>query len=426
MITTWIRDWTLWSLPPQALLYVLAIEILTAALLADALLDGIKLTIHQYGHLAVLFLGAHLYQALSRGQEDRRRAHHGSQGHHIDLASTFSFPAALLLPLPLTALLIITVRIARYPIARKPLFKYTMTTSSILLAATSVHYLLRAAGGPVMFNGMWTPRAQTLLLVTAAVFSVQQLLVINCVAALATGKRPTSQQLLGDREALAQVALGIGMGIVLVTTDAAPVAAAVLLGIAVVINSLVAARERGRRDGGTGLVTKARWIELATKSLSTAKRDGRTPAVVVIDLDFFKQVNDGHGHLVGDMLLREVALVLSRTIRKADVAGRFGGDEIVVLLADGLDAAVVAERMRSEIANIALVFERSRGGEPVVVTGCTASIGVAITNQPDVGWQTLLGSADTAVYQAKEDGRDRVVLAPPLPDSNISTAAYES
>jgi diguanylate cyclase (GGDEF)-like protein len=422
----WVRGWGLWALPLRALLYVLAIEVLTAAVLVDALVDGVDLTIHQWGHLVVLVLGAHLYQALSRGQEDRRRAHHGSHGHHIDLASSFSFPAALLLPLPLTALLIVTVRAARYPIARKPLFKYTMTTSSILLAAASSHYVLRVAGGPVVLNQMWSLRAQILLVVTAVMFGVQQLLTINCVAVLATGKDSTPRQLLGDREALAQVTLGVGLGMVLVIAGAVPVAAVVVLGVAVVINSLVAARERGRRDGGTGLVTKARWTELATKSLSTAARDGRAPAVVIIDLDFFKQVNDGHGHLVGDMLLREVALVLRRTIRKADVAGRFGGDEIVVLLADGADAAAVAERIRMEIAHIALVFECSRGGEPVVVTGCTASIGVAIADQPDVGLQTLLRSADTAVYAAKAGGRNRVVFAPRLSESSISAAAHDS
>jgi diguanylate cyclase (GGDEF)-like protein len=111
-------------------------------------------------------------------------------------------------------------------------------------------------------------------------------------------------------------------------------------------------------------MTKAHWTELATKSLATAARDDRTPAVVIVDLDYFKQVNDTYGHLVGDMLLREVARALGRSIRKADIPGRFGGDEIIVLLADGGDAAVVAERIREEIAKIALVFERSRGGDP--------------------------------------------------------------
>lgn len=110
---------------------------------------------------------------------------------------------------------------------------------------------------------------------------------------------------------------------------------------------------------------------------------------------------------MGDMLLREVALVLARTIRRADVAGRFGGDEIVVLLAEGTDAAVVAERIRAEIA---LVFERSKDGEPVVVTGWTAAIGVAIAEQRDIDLQERLKSADAAVYAGKEGGRDRVVL----------------
>jgi diguanylate cyclase (GGDEF)-like protein len=121
-------------------------------------------------------------------------------------------------------------------------------------------------------------------------------------------------------------------------------------------------------------------------------------------------VNDTYGHLVGDMLLREVAQALGRSIRKADIPGRFGGDEIIVLLAGGGDAAVVAERIREEIAKIALVFERSRGGEPVVVDGRTASIGVATAQDGEHDLQRLLDAADSAVYAAKNGGRNRVVL----------------
>jgi two-component system cell cycle response regulator len=138
---------------------------------------------------------------------------------------------------------------------------------------------------------------------------------------------------------------------------------------------------------------------------------GETFAVMFVDLDHFKSINDKFGHDVGDAVLREVGAYLKRAIRGNDIAGRYGGEEFVVCLA-GCDMTVapkVAERHRELVSKIAFPKE----GHPERVT---ASIGVAVFDpqNPDASLSALLKRADAAVYQAKHKGRNRVVVANPL------------
>lgn len=134
-------------------------------------------------------------------------------------------------------------------------------------------------------------------------------------------------------------------------------------------------------------------------------------AVMFVDLDHFKSINDKFGHDVGDAVLRELGAHLKRTIRSNDIAGRYGGEEFVVCLA-GCDMSVapkVAERHRELISRIG--FPKEKHPERV-----TASIGVAVFDpeNPDASLSALLKRADAAVYQAKHKGRNRVVVAAPL------------
>jgi diguanylate cyclase (GGDEF)-like protein len=147
------------------------------------------------------------------------------------------------------------------------------------------------------------------------------------------------------------------------------------------------------------------------EALYTQLGRGESFAVMFVDLDHFKSINDKFGHDVGDNVLREVGNYLKRAIRGNDVAGRYGGEEFVVCLS-GCDLQVapkVAERHRQMIE--ALSFPKENHPERV-----TASIGVAVFDpeNPDVSLAALLKRADTSVYQAKHKGRNRVVVASPL------------
>jgi len=163
-------------------------------------------------------------------------------------------------------------------------------------------------------------------------------------------------------------------------------------------------RTRATQDGLTGLPNRSEFTGRVERALHNPNR-GHV-AVLFIDLDGFKDVNDSFGHAVGDELLIEAATRLAGQVRETDVVARFGGDEFVALLADCSDetAVEVAERLRSSLS------EPYRIGHRDVVV--SASIGVASPNEDDDA-ESALRNADLALYRAKEDGRDRVSVYEP-------------
>jgi diguanylate cyclase (GGDEF)-like protein len=159
-------------------------------------------------------------------------------------------------------------------------------------------------------------------------------------------------------------------------------------------------------DPLTGLANRALFAARAEQAVIAARRRGRWVAVVFMDIDHYKLINDSLGHEVGDEVLREVARRLARSVRGADTVSRFGGDEFVVLcddLANGPAAIPAVERIRAGLEGPVHVGERS---VPV-----SFSIGVAIGGgDADRTAGDLLADADAAMYRAKELGRDRVEI----------------
>jgi diguanylate cyclase (GGDEF)-like protein/PAS domain S-box-containing protein len=162
----------------------------------------------------------------------------------------------------------------------------------------------------------------------------------------------------------------------------------------------------------TDLVNRRYFIELAEKELSRINRYGGELSLILLDLDFFKQINDSFGHSNGDLVLREIADISSRTMREIDIVARIGGEEFVMLLPHtGLqDAADAAERLRLAIAEGNIQLEN---GTPVHLT---ASFGVVTVSREkgvfneSVHIDELLKRADRAMYRAKQEGRNRVCL----------------
>lgn len=173
---------------------------------------------------------------------------------------------------------------------------------------------------------------------------------------------------------------------------------------------LVAANARldvlASTDPLTGLLNRRRFLELAGVEQQRAARYGRPLAVLLIDLDHFKRVNDTHGHRMGDAVIRTAAGVLNGSRRAPDLAARFGGEELVMLLpeTDLAGAAGLAERLRQSFAQTATHLD---GAEVRV----TVSIGVAGWRGPGESLDGLLHRADTALYAAKHAGRDKVMVA---------------
>ena len=194
---------------------------------------------------------------------------------------------------------------------------------------------------------------------------------------------------------------------------AAARAGAETLGTAIVVSDVTEEAELMRRleelaatDGLTGLLNRRRFFELAAREVELARRKGRTVAVVLADLDHFKDVNDHHGHAAGDAVLKGVAGRFRSALRATDLSCRYGGEEFAFLfpesdLAQGLKAA---ERLRAGVA--AAPLSCSEGA-----IGVTLSLGVSAGRPgPDglLDLEGLLRAADEALYAAKKAGRNRV------------------
>jgi diguanylate cyclase (GGDEF)-like protein len=158
-------------------------------------------------------------------------------------------------------------------------------------------------------------------------------------------------------------------------------------------------------DPLTGLLNRRGFDERLVLERARAERDGASLAVVMLDIDHFKRVNDEHGHDAGDAILRWLARLLTEQARGIDTIGRAGGEEFVILLphADQDAAFAFAERTRTAVAN----------GDPGVAAGLrvTISLGVA-AGTPPVDTHGLFEEADQAMYQAKRTGRNRTCAAP--------------
>jgi diguanylate cyclase (GGDEF)-like protein/PAS domain S-box-containing protein len=163
-------------------------------------------------------------------------------------------------------------------------------------------------------------------------------------------------------------------------------------------------------DALTGVLNRRRFTELASTELARAHRHGIPVALMMMDLDHFKQVNDRLGHAGGDAVLRSFAATAQHVVRQGDVFGRIGGEEFAALLPmTTLDGAqVLAQRLCQSVRALAVEFD----GHGL---SFSVSIGVAAWNGPDHGepsFDRLMVAADRALYTAKAEGRDRVVAAP--------------
>jgi diguanylate cyclase (GGDEF)-like protein len=159
-----------------------------------------------------------------------------------------------------------------------------------------------------------------------------------------------------------------------------------------------------RRDGLTGCLNRRAFDEALVESMARSQRLGEPVALLMIDIDHFKRVNDVHGHLVGDELLASVANTLVSDVRVFDKAFRIGGEEFAVLLSSvtAEDAVAIAERLREFISAKRILSD----GQEI---SATVSIGVAVAARMS-STSAFVGAADAALYRAKNEGRNRVVL----------------
>ncbi|WP_240974178.1 GGDEF domain-containing protein [Nonomuraea composti] len=326
-----------------------------------------------------------------------------------DLLSAWWLPVALLLPpvyalfAPIVLQILLQVRVRATVVYRR-----VFSSAAIGLAGCTASFV---------FHGLvadpWTlsQGGGSLILFAVASAVLFSLLNIALIAIAAHTANPDSawREVLWDRESVlldvVELCLGVtvsiscGLNLGLLILALPPV---VLLQRSLLHAQLQAA---ARTDAKTGLLNAAAWQREADTEIVRARRTGDTLALLIIDIDHFKRVNDAHGHLVGDQVLVGVASMLRSQLRDYDVVGRFGGEEFVVLLpgADIDEARQVAERLRVRIGHMAIPVDDT-------LVRVTISAGVALMSVHGDDLIDLLTAADLALYRAKELGRDRVCI----------------
>ncbi|MET0064951.1 MAG: diguanylate cyclase [Candidatus Thiodiazotropha sp.] len=170
-------------------------------------------------------------------------------------------------------------------------------------------------------------------------------------------------------------------------------------------------------DPLTGLPNRRLLNDRLHQAMATSRRNGKHAAVIFLDLDNFKELNDQHGHDLGDLLLIDAAKRIQACLRETDTVARFGGDEFVVILS-GLSVTTnsateqaqhLAEQMRQRLAEpFRLTYKKDAEDDGFLSWHCTASIGITLYQPDHYSAEDLLKQADTAMYEAKASGRDRI------------------
>jgi diguanylate cyclase (GGDEF)-like protein len=400
--------WPLLRMPAPFVAYVLTV------LACDLGLIGWQLAVTPLQAADVILFAALLGAAVICIEAMRRLGQ--PSGTSRDLLSAWWLPIALLLP-PLYAMLaplvigsVLFLRVRPTPVYRRA---FNAAALGLAGAAASATFHLTVPGAVrVSLAGpdAWLTRPAVVLTAVgcAAMFAVLSSGVQAVAAHLARPGAPLVAA-IRDRESLLLdltetcvgilVAITCALSFLLLLVALPPV---ILLQRCLMHQQLAAA---ARTDPKTGLLNATAWQREADAEVSRAQRSGGPLALLLVDVDHFKRVNDRHGHLIGDQVLRALAAELRQQVRESDVVGRFGGEEFTVLLprTDATEACRIAERLRTSASLLRVCAAEAK-------IKVTVSIGVAVLGQHGGDLFELLAAADLALYRAKDAGRDTVRL----------------
>ena len=335
-----------------------------------------------------------------------------STGIVRDVYAIWDLPAAVLLPpvyvllAPLPRMVLAQVRVRRTALHRRA---YTAAAVGLSYAAASVVFHAASGSGA----GTGTGRQVMAWTLLAAGCGLLRLIVNDgLVLAAVKGSAPSTRlrtEITGS-EAVYGNAAELALSL-LVTVAAARAGCTVICALPLVIplqrslrhHQLVAA---ATVDAKTGLLNDETWRSRADEEIARAVRSRAPLAVGILDLDRFKHVNDTYGHPAGDAVLAAVGTAMQATLRGYDIVGRTGGEEFAFILpaTSAAEAAEAGERLREAVMHLRL--PPGRGPSRV-----TASVGIAVADQPGRPLQDYYALADAALYAAKQHGRNAVWIA---------------
>jgi diguanylate cyclase (GGDEF)-like protein len=425
--------WELWRLPPPAIIWMLGTEIAIAAWAVFAGFTASYTTtdLVRFGVIA----GCTIWYLIQTQHPEEQRRADDRRGEHIDQTAVWLGSAAVLLPPAYSLALLLMVRVQRYSIAHKAMTTFLFTTAAHGASILGVHTITELTSLHTWLEAGTLPQgpseiaiAAAALLAAAGWYFVSQTLLISIARGLAWG-RWRRKKLIGSWNDNADFVYALQLAACATILGAVNIALVPLVMIGVALRSTRLAQAladtiaRSQRDRKTGLLTEDSFHAPALLKLIEDQSDRQPTAFLMLDLDHFKQWNDRYGHSGGDIVLGCVSAVLRQNTRSTDVVGRWGGEEFAVLLPNTTrdEALHVAERIRDAVAKTAItgLTELASGhatNEPRAVGpiyGCTVSIGVGLSPEHTTDYGELFRAADSAMYQAKRSGRNRVILAPP-------------
>ena len=405
-----IRAWPVWTMPRWLIVLIVGVVALELAAIGVAA-SLTELTRHDLTLFALL-----LACTAATVEIDRKAGE--PNGRIQDVQGVWELPVAILLP-PLYALIIPVARILLtwLRVRRAPVYRRIFSAASVGLSygAASVAFHGLSPLIPQAPDGTPNRGLAWVLLVALSVL-IKTVLNKSMIILAVKGSEPAAsvRALIFGREPTYNDAAELCTGLMVTYCVAGNqwLAFAALPVVTLLQRSLrhVQLLKDARSDSKTGLLNAATWESEATTEINRAVRTRTSLAVALLDVDKFKTVNDTHGHLIGDQVLREIARMLGSQLREYDQAGRFGGEEFAVVLPQtrAVDAFRIAERVRANIAGLSVIAPGTAGAERVLVT---VSIGVAaLDSGTRRNYSELMAIADAALYRAKAGGRDQVQM----------------
>ena len=402
-----VRGWSLWK-ERRRIIALVATLITADAIAVSVSAASVRLQSRQLILFGLLVGCVAITVELTRHEGERI-------GATKDIYSAWGLPAAILLPpIYVLVLTLLHYSLIQWRVRRTAIYRRIYTAAEVGLALAAAGLTFRWLQRTVLPTGP-SGTAHNLVWCLALVAAVAVFWAINkfLVLLVIKGSDPTAdvRQDFFSREPLYNDLAELCIGALLtyaVATNLFLVPAALPV-VALLQRSLRHAQllNASRTDAKTGLLNARTWESEAEAEVARAVRARMALAVAVLDIDFFKQVNDTYGHLFGDEVLKEIARCLPGVLREYDSAGRFGGEEFVLLLPHtrAVDAFRIADRVRDHISGLSLL---TGDGQSVEVT---VSVGVAALDAGSTReLSELLGAADAALYRAKRDGRNQVQM----------------